>query len=194
MNKLNKILVLLTLIVVFSLSNVSGQERPMRIGLKFGYPQLAGLNLEYVTPALNKKLAADVDISYFSFDIGGGSFSYVDLYFGGNYYFFNEGKGLYGGLGFGRQSFSGEADVTEPSSNMKAKAEASVGLNSLYLKIGGKHGGLFYFRWDVGYGLGLNNAELKATATINGISVTESYDLPISGGGPMADIGFGFSF
>ena len=45
-------------------SNLFGQELPLRIGLKVGYPQVAGLNLEYVTPLLNKRLAADLDLSY----------------------------------------------------------------------------------------------------------------------------------
>ncbi len=42
------------------------QEKPLRIGLKFGVPNLAGLNVEYVTPLLDSKLAAAVDFSIIS--------------------------------------------------------------------------------------------------------------------------------
>jgi hypothetical protein len=38
-------------IAIFAMSmNASAQERPYRIGLKLGIPQIVGLNLEYVTP------------------------------------------------------------------------------------------------------------------------------------------------
>jgi hypothetical protein len=74
--------------------------------LKLGYPQVAGLNLEYVTPLLSKRLTADIDLSY----------------------------------------------------------------------------------------LPLNSPVFEVTAINNGVAQTESFSSPISGGGPIADIGFGFSF
>lgn len=191
---MRKLTTIIALAILFSATAAFGQERPFRIGLKFGYPQLAGLNLEYVTPALNKKLSADVDISYFGLTSGDASVSYTFLYFGANYYFFNEGRGLFGGLGFGRQAFGADLTLTEPTSGMTGKANASLAFNNLYLKIGGKHGGLFYFKWDIGYGFATNSGDLTATATINGQSVTKTEATPLSGGGPMVDLGFGFSF
>ena len=45
------------------------QDKPFRIGTKIGFPNLAGLNLEYVTPALNGKLSTSVDGSYIPISI-----------------------------------------------------------------------------------------------------------------------------
>lgn len=192
---MRKLTTIFALAILFSAVAAFGQERPFRIGLKFGYPQLAGLNLEYVTPALNERLSADVDLSYFGLTSGDASVSYTFLYFGANYYFFNEGEGLYGGLGYGRQAFGADVTITDnANSGLTAQGEASIGLNSLYLKIGGKHGGLFYFKWNVGYGIALTDGKLEASATFNGVKQVEEVDLPISGGGPMVDLGFGFSF
>jgi len=62
------------------------KKKPIRIGLKFGIPNIVGLNFEYVTPALNARLAPTLDLSYFSLSSGDAkvSFSYIEL--GGNYY------------------------------------------------------------------------------------------------------------
>ena len=79
-----------------------GQEKPVRIGLKFGIPNVAGLSFEYATPLLNNKLATAIDFSTISISAGETkvSFSYIEA--GGNYYFLNDGRGLYGNISFGR--------------------------------------------------------------------------------------------
>lgn len=170
------------------------QERPVRIGLKFGYPQLAGLNLEYVTPVLSNKLSADADISYFSLKVDESNASYTYFSLGANYYFMNEGRGLYGGLGFSRQAFGADLTVTDPQTLQTATAKASFAFNNMYLKIGGKHGGLFYFRWNLGYAIALNDGQLEAEATFQGRTEKRIESTPISGGGIITDVGFGFSF
>ena len=59
---MKKISLLLITAVLTSLTSYS-QDKPYRVGLTFGLPNLVGLNLEYVSPALNNKLAASLDYS-----------------------------------------------------------------------------------------------------------------------------------
>ena len=175
-------------------SNVSGQELPFRIGLKIGYPQIAGLNLEYVTPLLSKRLAADIDFSYLPVSKNTTTVTYSNLALFANYYFFKEGRGFYGGFGYSRMGFDATKNVTFASDGTTQKGTANIGINSLNLKVGGKYGKLFYFRWELGWSLALNSPVFEVTAVNNGVTQTESFSSPISGGGPIADIGFGFSF
>lgn len=46
---------------IFLSLNASAQEKPIRIGVKIGYPNALGGNLEYVTPLLGKKLAPSIE-------------------------------------------------------------------------------------------------------------------------------------
>ncbi|MEQ9216686.1 MAG: hypothetical protein RLO17_01500 [Cyclobacteriaceae bacterium] len=77
------------------------QEKPFRIGIKFGVPNIVGLNAEYVTPILGGKLAPTADFSYFSLSAAGAKVSFSYLEIGSNYYFMNQGKGLYGHVSYG---------------------------------------------------------------------------------------------
>jgi hypothetical protein len=188
MKKLFTILGLAGLFLMANMTSSVAQEQPFRIGLKIGVPQIVGLNLEYVTPLMSKKLSADLDLSYFSLSSGAATVSFTVVNIGADYYFTKEGKGLYGGLAFGIMSFTAKEDVTTDAGIESAKG--TLGINTLNLKIGGKHGGLFYFRWELGYRIALNTATLTETAP--GYSNTVS--LPVSGGGILADIGFGLAF
>jgi hypothetical protein len=174
-------------------SNVYGQELPFRIGIKIGYPQVADLNLEYVTPLLNKRLAADLDLSYLPLTRNVTTLTYTNFALFANYYFFHEGRGLYGGLGYSRMGFDVTKDVIF-SDGTTQKGKANLGINSLNLKIGGKYGKLFYFRWELGWSLGLSSPAFEVVATKNGVTKNENFTSPIKGNGPIADIGFGFAF
>jgi hypothetical protein len=200
MNKFNKIALIASLVAIFCVSNVLGQERPMRIGVKLGVPQLAGFNLEYVTPLLNKRLAADADITYIPISAGDATVTFLNLGIYANYYFFNEGRGLYGGLGFDRLSLSAEqsVSVTAGTEVISATGKGDLGINMFAFKLGGKHGGLFYFRWELGYALGIGSSDLEVSATATSstgvtASQNEKVDVPYTGG-PIANIGFGFAF
>ena len=57
------------LCILFLQLSVSAQENPFRIGIKFGTPNIASLNLEYVTPLLNNSLATTLDFSSISIKI-----------------------------------------------------------------------------------------------------------------------------
>ena len=173
--------------------NVYGQERPFRIGVKVGFPEVAGLNLEYVTPLLNKRLAADVDFSYIQLSPNQATIKYTYYDFFLNYYFSHDGHGFYGGLGYSRIGLDVTKDVTF-SDGTTAPGTSNIGINALNLKFGGKYGKLVYFRWDLGGSLALNTPNFEVVATKNGVTNTKSYNSPFKGNGPIADIGFGFSF
>jgi hypothetical protein len=195
---MKNILLTFSLIVFLALasvvnSNVSGQEDPFRIGIKLGFPQLAGLNLEYVTPLLNKRLAADIDLSYIKLSPSATKLTYSNYGLFADYYFSKEGRGLYGGLGFSRMGFDVTKDVTF-SDGTTQKGKANLGINSLNLKIGGKHGKSLYFRWELGWSLALSSPAFEVVAINNGVTKNESFTSPIKGSGPIANIGFGFAF
>ncbi len=173
-------------------SVLKAQDQPFRIGLKFGFPQIAGLNLEYVTPLLQKKLSADLDVSYLPLNLTNKTLTYTNYAIGINYYFFHEGRGIYGGAGYDNMNVKATENVTNDGET--ASGTGSVDLNMLNLKIGGKHGGLFYFRWEVGYRIALSNEPFSVTANYSdGSSKSENVNFPIKSG-ILADIGFGFSF
>jgi len=186
------LIVFLVLVTVVH-SNVIGQEDPFRIGVKIGFPQVAGLNLEYVTPLMNKRLAADVDFSYIPLSPNQATIKYTNYAFYLNYYFSHEGHGFYGGLGYSRISLDVTKDVTF-SDGTTQPGTANIGINALNLKIGGKYGKLFYFRWELGGSLALNKPVFEVVATKNDVTNTKSFNSPFKGNGPLADIGFGFSF
>lgn len=193
--------------IIFALGSInlsSAQEevRPIRIGLKFGTPMLGGLNLEYVTPVFNNHLSADLDVSNFSglisTDTEKVGYSYFGI--GANYYFSKPGSGLYGGIGYGHMGFTAHETLSTISNGtlITANAEGSMAYNVMNMKIGGKHGKQFYFRWELGYGLTLNGGDLLVsanTSTSGGSTVhlEETVSIPLKGL-PIANIGVGFAF
>jgi hypothetical protein len=166
-------------------SNVKGQEDPYRIGLKIGLPQVVGLNLEYVTPLMNKRLAADLDFSYIPIKTSETTVDFSNIGLFADYYFSKEGRGLYGGFGYNMMGFNATKTLSDGS-----KGTANITLNSLGLKIGGKHGKKFYFRWELGYSLALSTPVFEVVSSTK----TETFKSPITGSSPIANIGFGFAF
>jgi hypothetical protein len=155
---------------------------------------VAGLNLEYVTPLLNKRLAADLDLSYIPLSGSSTKIDFSNYALCADYYFSKEGRGLYGGLGYGITGLNVTKDVTFDSGNTKP-GKANITVNSLDLKIGGKHGNKFYFRWELGWALPLNSPVFEVTATDNnGVTKTDTFSYPFKNGSPIADIGFGVAF
>ncbi len=179
---MKKLLIALSICFAFA---AQAQEKPIRVGIKIGVPNIVGLNAEYVTPALGGKLAPTVDFSYFSLTSGDAkvSFSYFEL--GGNYYFMKQGKGLYGHLSYGNIAFKGE--YTDPT---LGQGEGKATISLVNIKLGAKLGNTFYFRPELGFAAGSGG---KVTVDYPGESVEE--DVPsFLGGGLVANIGFGFAF
>lgn len=162
----------------------SAQDNPFRIGLKFGMPNIAGLNAEYVTPLLGGRLAPSVDFSYISAKIGGteATFSYFSL--GGNLYL-KEGKGPYAHVGYSNLNFEGTFK------NNGEEGTGSIGLNLLNIKVGAKLGKRFYFRPEIGWGVLMGDSEFK----VEYASATTTEKVPAAlAGGLLINSGFGFAF
>lgn len=181
---MKKLLLFFCTIAIFATSS-SAQDNPFRIGLKFGMPNIAGLNAEYVTPLLGGRLAPSVDFSYISAKIGGTEATFSYLSFGGNLYL-KEGKGPYAHVGYANMNFEG---------TFKQNGEegtGSIGLNLLNIKVGAKWGKRFYFRPEIGWGILMGDSEFKvkyATAPTTTEKVPD-----ILAGGLLINTGFGFAF
>lgn len=168
------------------------QEKPVRIGLKFGIPNVAGLSLEYATPLIDNKLAAAIDFSSISISAGETKVSFLYMEAGGNYYFINDGKGLYGNISFGR--IGSEVEYEDA---VLGSGEGKAGINLINLKIGGKFGNGFYFRPEIGFAVLAGNSEIEVEYTnpfTNNI-VVEKEEIPgFLSGGPVFNVGFGVAF
>jgi len=142
-------------IVLLTTSILFGQEKPFRIGLKLGFPNVIGGNIEYVTPLLGKKLAASIEYSSINADKfiepDEAKLSYLQIGF--NYYFFKEGKGLYGNLSYGMLDADLKVNEIESDFDYEKLGTAFVNLsnNSFNIKLGAKLGSGFYFRPEIGY-------------------------------------------
>ena len=55
-------------IIVLASTQLKAQDKPFRIGVKVGFPNLVSGNVEFVTPLADKKLSIMIDYSSFSFD------------------------------------------------------------------------------------------------------------------------------
>ena len=187
-----KKIVILSLFTLLPNAFSYGQEKPVRIGLKFGIPNVAGLSLEYATPLLNNKLATAIDFSTISISAGETkvSFSYIEA--GGNYYFLNDGRGLYGNIGFGR--IGSKVEYEDP---ILGTGEGKAGINLINLKIGGKFGNGFYFRPEIGYAMLAGNSEIEVEYTdpSTNNTVVEREEIPgFLSGGTVFNVGFGVAF
>ncbi|MDT0643072.1 hypothetical protein RM553_09560 [Zunongwangia sp. F363] len=194
--------------------------RPFRIGLKLGFPNIIGGNVEYVTPLINHKLSVNLD--YSKLDYGFLSDLFVEeqeedettnltfTYFQGglNYYFFKPGKGLYAGVNYGALKLEFTETDLESSEDPGKTGVATMEFkrNSFSLKLGAKLGGLFYFRPEIGYAFEElpKSVDTKVrfddgstetqTYYLDDYFDTESSPQKYLFEGFIANIGFGFSF
>jgi len=193
------VLALCTSSIIFS------QEKPFRIGVKIGFPNVLGGNIEYVLPLLDNKLSISLDYSSLKADsyLEEGETAKVNYFLGGlNYYFSKEGKGLYGGLSYG--AFKGEGTAVDVYSNDDTKMDGvgkiDLTNNSMNVLIGAKLGGLFYFRPEIGFAFSgfPKNIDMNVTFPDGSTeiqSVVDAEDIPsIVSSGLIFNIGFGFAF
>lgn len=179
---------------------VFSQEKPFRIGLKIGYPNVVGGNIEYVTPLLGNKLAAAIDYSSINvdnfLDPDKGKFSYFEA--GLNYYFSKEGKGLYGSVSYG--VLDAELTLNDIESDINfdkiGTATASLSNSSMNIKLGAKLGGLFYFRPEIGYSFtSLPDFVDVIVVFPDGSKESQQEEIPSElTQGLLFNIGFGFAF
>ena len=171
---MKKITVFFIAIVFFCLPSYS-QENPYRIGLTVGTPNLVGLNLEYVTPALNAKLAPTLDFSLIKLEADDVNYRFTYVEFGGNYYFGKKSRGLYGHASLGRIGFKG--DYSDP---LYGSGEGKLGINLISFKLGAKLGNRVYFRPEIGFAnfIGDTNVRVEYNDPITNLTIIVEEDIP----------------
>ena len=159
--------VLSLLIMLAFVTSINAQDdRPFRIGLKLGVPNLAGLGVEY---AIMDHIAVAGDLSYFPLELDEYTeFSYTYIGLGGNYYLDKNNKGIFVGAGIGVMSFA----VTETgifnsnSFDNDGSGEFSIDLTLIKMNIGYRWiWGAFSLTPEVGYALGSIDDNVEYTAT-----------------------------
>lgn len=210
LSAINKLAVLLALTissVAFAQSD-SQDLRPYRIGIKIGTPNVVGLDLEYVTPLWNNRVAPFVDFSTIGLAIGDDAkLNYTAFELGTNIYFNGrgDGRGFYGALSY--QNINATLKQTDYTADDGKKYEGTatskITYGGLNAKIGVKVGRTFYFRTELGYSFGSIPTVIETKGTVNGQPVNDKQDIsddisdtPIisAGGMPIFNFGFGFAF
>ncbi len=182
--------------------NDKSKSKLISVGMKFGVPNVISFNGEIILPVLGNHLAPFIDYGSFDLEFDGTDTSLKYSEYGLNFYFGNNGKGLYASAGIGQLN----TDITfnnltfeENGVSQKGSATTGLDINSLNLKLGVKTGGFIYLRAEVGYGMGTIPNRLNFTATSNGITESFSEEIPsIPGVSPngllIGNIGLGISF
>lgn len=198
----------LTSILSFSQSEeidtlkIEDKSRLISLGAKIGVPNLASLNGEIVLPILDNHFAPYIDYGAFSLDIEDTESSLNYTEYGINFYFSNNGKGLYASAGIAQldSEFTfNNLTFEENGVSQIGSAKTNLDINTLNLKLGIKTGGSIYFRFEIGYGMGSIPESIDFIATSNGITESFSEDVPAipglnSGGLLISNFGFGLSF
>tara|TARA_B000000565_G_C23772987_1_gene372953 strand:- start:93 stop:713 length:621 start_codon:yes stop_codon:yes gene_type:complete len=196
-NQLTKIkgmkkLSLLLITAVLTSSTSYSQEKPHRLGFTFGLPNIVGLNFEYVTPSLNNKLSTTLDYSSIKLKDGEIDFNYSYFELGGNYYFGQKSKGLYGHLSYGRIGFKGNY-----SNPIYGSGEGKVSLNMINLMLGAKLGNRVYIKPEVGFASFFNEAIVRVEYTEPATNLTLIVEEEIPNflkDGLIYSLGIGLSF
>ena len=107
-------------------------------------------------------------------------------------------------IGVGKASLSTDITFTDlifsnALETITGSGSTNLDLETTNFKIGIKTGGTFYFKFEVGYGMGIIPNELNFQATAKGITESFSEDIPpIPGLGKdgilIGTIGFGIAF
>jgi len=181
---------------------IEDKSRLISLGAKIGIPNLASLNGEIVLPILDNHFAPYIDYGAFNLDIEDTESSLNYTEYGINFYFSNNGKGLYASAGIAQldSEFTfNNLTFEENGVSQIGSAKTNLDINTLNLKLGFKTGGSIYFRFEIGYGMGSIPESIDFIATSNGITESFSEDVPAipglnSGGLLISNFGFGLSF
>ncbi len=171
---------------------------PLRIGVKVGVPSFFTVNVEYVTPLLDNRVAFAIDYFPLRINLLDIESKFKNFEIGSNIYLNNKGKGLYGGLSY--YKFNAEVsniEEVEFDDGSYGTGETTIKFNTFNLKIGAKLGKAFYFRIELGYGFGNLPETIVITSTENNSSTTEDTSEVISflgSGVPIFNFGIGYSF
>ncbi|MDA0985717.1 MAG: hypothetical protein O3C56_07915 [Bacteroidetes bacterium] len=172
------------------------------LGVKLGIPNLTSGSAELILPFLKNHFAPTIEYSKIglNFENIETNISYTE--YGVNYYFNQKGNGLF--IGVGKASLSTDITFTDlifsnAIETITGSGSTNLDLETTNFKIGIKTGGTFYFKFEVGYGMGTIPSVLNFQATANGITESFSEDIPpIPGLGKdgilIGTIGFGIAF
>jgi len=190
----------LLLFVLFSFAAFA--QKTASVGIKAGFPNVAGANAELILPLLDNRLSVYVDYSKFEIepeDNASVDFKYKE--YGANFYIGpRAGRGLY--LSAGRGDFDSKILLTniELDGGRTGEGDTRLRFESTNFKIGLRTGGMVYVRIEAGYGLGEIPEEIVFEArSSDGYKETVTEPIPdipgISGSGvAILNIGFGIAF
>ena len=124
------------------------------VGVKFGLPYMAVLGAQYTLPFFNNHFAPYFDYSQYSYEKNNEDAQFRFSEFGISYFFNQIGKGLYAGLSYSNLSYNVKFTNVILENGSKGYGSKKIDMRTTNLRIGLKTGGTFYFRIEMGYGLG----------------------------------------
>ena len=124
------------------------------VGVKFGFPYMAVLGAQYTLPFFNNHFAPYFDYSQYSYEKNNEDAQFRFSEFGISYFFNQIGKGLYAGLSYSNLSYNVKFTNVILENGSKGYGSEKIDMRTTNLRIGLKTGGTFYFRIEMGYGLG----------------------------------------
>lgn len=126
----------------------------LSVGVKFGLPYMAVLGAQYTLPFFNNHFAPYFDYSQYSYEKNNEDAQFRFSEFGISYFFNQIGKGLYAGLSYSNLSYDVKFTNVILENGSKGYGSEKIDMRTTNLRIGLKTGGTFYFRIEMGYGLG----------------------------------------
>ena len=137
-------------------SDIDEDNSPKRfsVGVKFGLPYMAVLSAQYTLPFFNNHFAPYFDYSQYSYEKNNEDAQFRFSEFGISYFFNQIGKGLYAGLSYSNLSYDVKFTNVILENGSKGYGSEKIDMRTTNLRIGLKTGGTFYFRIEMGYGLG----------------------------------------
>ena len=124
------------------------------VGVKFGLPYMAVLGAQYTLPFFNNHFAPYFDYSQYSYEKNNEDAQFRFSEFGISYFFNQIGKGLYAGLSYSNLSYDVKFTNVILENGSIGYGSGKVDMRTTNLRFGLKTGGTFYFRIEMGYGLG----------------------------------------
>lgn len=185
--------------------------RRFSMGIKLGIPIIAGVSFEGITTLFGNRVAPFFDYSSFPVNTDEADINLKYSEFGSNFYFGNQGEGVYFGIGFGALNTDivfKDVTLKDDGNQGTGEGKNSYKVNTTNLKLGIKTGGKVYFRLELGYGIGSipDTVKVKGTFTYedsNGVTLTDSgtgtEEFPpipgvTKGGVLVGNFGLGISF
>ena len=124
------------------------------VGVKFGFPYMAVLGTQYTLPFFNNHFAPYFDYSQYSYEKNNEDAQFRFSEFGISYFLNQIGKGLYAGLSYSNLSYDVKFTNVILENGSKGYGSEKIDMRTTNLRVGLKTGGTFYFRIEMGYGLG----------------------------------------